>query len=236
MLLGSISPMRLVLWAAKRQRTNPKNKPQNEVVHSKPPTTTNKQQTKQPKHPSTQTSPSNLFFAICFIVANEIALITGGTRSMSAKWRRSKKHMKWLDINNFQVNPKKRSKIMRLENVKTNRKTHPQKYRIPKKLPKGKWKEPKPLIDMFQDTNSITIVAQIAGFNPETVKITVKNQKLTLSAKAKDRRYYKSLNLPKVVIPNIVHTTCKNGVLEIKLKKAVKEQAIKQQAGINDAT
>jgi HSP20 family molecular chaperone IbpA len=156
---------------------------------------------------------------------------------MSAKWRRSKKHMKWLDLDNFQINPKKRSKTLRLENFKTNRKTHPQKYRIPKKFPKGKWKEPKPLIDMFQDTNWVTIVAQIAGFNPETVKITVKNQKLTLSAKAKDRRYYKSLNLPKVVIPNIVHTTYKNGVLEIKLKKVVKEQTIKeQQAGINDAT
>jgi HSP20 family molecular chaperone IbpA len=203
------------------------------------PTTKNNKQNNKPNSQNTslhKPSPSSLFFAICFIVADEIALIIGGTRSMSAKWRRSKKHMKWLDLNNFQINPKKSSKIMRLENFKINRKTHPQKYRIPKKFPKGKWKEPKPLIDMFQDSGWVTIVAQIAGFNQDTVKITVKNQKLTLSAKAKDRRYYKSLNLPKVVIPNIVHTTYKNGVLEIKLKKAVKEQTIKQQAGINDAT
>jgi HSP20 family protein len=55
----------------------------------------------------------------------------------------------------------------------------------------------------------------------------VKNQKLTLSAKAKDRKYYKSLNLPRVVIPNVVRTTYKNGVLEIKLKKAQKEENIK---------
>ena len=89
---------------------------------------------------------------------------------------------------------------------------------------------------MFQDKNWVTIVAGIAGFNQETVKVTVKDQKLTLSAKAKDRRYYKSLNLPKVVIPTIVHTNFKNGVLEIKLKKVVKEETIKeQQAGINDA-
>jgi HSP20 family molecular chaperone IbpA len=56
-----------------------------------------------------------------------------------------------------------------------------------------------------------------------------------LSAKAKDRRYYKSLNLPKVVIPAVTHTTFKNGVLEIKLKKALKERTIKQQAGYHDA-
>jgi HSP20 family protein len=56
----------------------------------------------------------------------------------------------------------------------------------------------------------------------------VKDQKITLSAKSKDRRYYKSLNLPKEVIPNDIHTTFKNGVLEIKLKKAEKPQTIKE--------
>lgn len=91
---------------------------------------------------------------------------------------------------------------------------------------------------MFQDNSYVTIVAQVAGFNQEMVKINIKDQKLTLRAKGKDRRYYKSLNLPKVVIPTVAHTTFKNGVLEIKLKKAMnsKEQTIKQQARYNDAT
>jgi len=155
---------------------------------------------------------------------------------MSAKWRRSRKHLKWLDLKDLKINPKINNKTTRTDSYKTPRKIHPQKYRLPKRLGKGKWKEPKPLIDMFQDPDWITIVAETAGFNQETFKITVKNQKLTLSAKAKDRRYYKSLNLPKVVIPNIVRTTYKNGVLEIKLKKAAKQETIKQQAGINDAT
>jgi len=95
-----------------------------------------------------------------------------------------------------------------------------QKYRYSKNYAKNSWKEPKPLIDIFQESNWITIIAQIAGFNKETLKINVQDQKLTLSAKAKDRKYYKSLNLPKVVIPTIMHTTYKNGVLEIKLRKA----------------
>ena len=154
---------------------------------------------------------------------------------MSAKWRRSKKHQKWLDLNDINITPKKPPKTPKFENFKTSR-MHPQKYRLPKHLNKGKWKEPKPLIDMFQDQNTITITAQIAGFNQETVKISVKDQKLTLSAKAKDRRYYKSINLPKIVIPTTTHTTYKNGVLEIKLNKAQKQETIKQQAGINDAT
>jgi HSP20 family molecular chaperone IbpA len=155
---------------------------------------------------------------------------------MSAKWRRSKKHLKWLELKKFKFKPKKPARLLRLESYKAPRRIHPQKYSLHKKFAKGKWKEPKPLIDIFQEPNWITIVAEIAGFNQETVKISVKDQKLTLSAKAKDRRYYKSLNLPKVVIPTTAHTTYKNGVLEIKLKKATNTQTINQQAGLNDAT
>lgn len=160
-----------------------------------------------------------------------------GVNSMSAKWRRSKKHLKWLDLKNLKLNPRKTTKTPKIITFKTQRGKYPQKYRIPKHLGKGKWKEPKPLIDLFQDQNYVTITAQIAGINQDTLKITIKDQKLTLTAKAKDHRYYKSINLPKVVIPTIAHTTYKNGVLEIKLKKPVKtETTIKQQAGINDAT
>jgi len=108
---------------------------------------------------------------------------------------------------------------------------HPRRYHLPKKFGRENLKEPQPLIDIFQEENWLTVVAEIAGFNKETLKIDVKDQKLTLSAKAKDRRYYKSLNLPKVVIPNIIHTNYKNGVLEIKLKKAFKEETIKKQVG-----
>ena len=121
-------------------------------------------------------------------------------------------------------------KIIRLESPRTARVSHAQNYHIPRNFRKRKWKEPKPLIDIFQEKTWITIVAEIAGFNKETLKIEVKDQKLTLSAKAKDRRYYKSLNLPKEVIPNIMHTTYKNGVLEVKLRKAEKEQTINKRS------
>jgi len=142
---------------------------------------------------------------------------------LSTKWRRSRKHLKWLDLSNpDRTKAKNRYRILRVENMRTARSIYPQNYRFSQNYGKRKWKEPKPLIDIFQEKNWITIVAEIAGFNKETLNINVKDQKITLSAKAKDRRYYKSLNLPKVVIPNIMHTKYKNGVLEIKLKKAVK--------------
>ncbi|MCL2134217.1 MAG: Hsp20/alpha crystallin family protein [Candidatus Bathyarchaeota archaeon] len=141
---------------------------------------------------------------------------------MSAKWRRSIKSRKWVDFdedlsdfftdepNVMQINPLKLTKSTR----------YGKNFKFSKGVGKRKFCEPKPLIDIFQETNWITIVAEIAGFNKESFKINVKDQKITLSAKSKERRYYKSLNLPKVVIPSDIHTTFKNGVLEIKLKKA----------------
>ena len=135
---------------------------------------------------------------------------------MSAKWRRTSKNRKWLDFKGFNNRkPKATGKTQRLKTMPT----HPS-FRPSKSYAKRNNVEQKPLIDIFQENNYVTVVAEIVGFNKETLKINVKDQKLTLSAKSKDRRYYKSLNLPTVVIPNAMHTKFKNGVLEIKLKKA----------------
>ena len=155
----------------------------------------------------------------------ELAFVLG-VQDMSAKWRRSKKFLKWLDPNSLKIIPKSSTKALSFEKFNTPRSMYPRKYRLPKRFGKESLKEPTPLIDIFQDKSWITIVAEIAGFNKETLKISVKDQKLTLSAKAKDRRYYKSLNLPQVVIPNIIYTNYKNGVLEIKLKRALKEEPL----------
>ena len=133
----------------------------------------------------------------------------------SARWRRTNKNRKWLDLNELSTPPKKQKTSPKVKTLPT-----PPNFRTSKSYAKRNVEEPTPLIDMFQDNNNITIIAEIAGFNRDTVKINVKDQKITLSAKSKERRYYKSLNLPKVVIPDETHTKYKNGVLEIKLKKA----------------
>ena len=142
-----------------------------------------------------------------------------GGESTSAKWRPSNKNRKWLNTEIKSRKGRSRHNAGKAKNTLSQ-----SIFRTIKSLSKNKSQhEPTPLIDIFQDKSNITVIAEIAGFNKETVKINVNNQKITLSAKSKDRRYYKSLNLPKVVIPNAMHTKYKNGVLEIKLKKAETE-------------
>ncbi|MEM4703795.1 MAG: Hsp20/alpha crystallin family protein [Candidatus Bathyarchaeia archaeon] len=148
---------------------------------------------------------------------------------MSARWRRSKKSLQRFNIfKNLRKPKKKKSKT---ENLWIKRQTRTNKGRSTKICLCGKAKELDPLIDILAQEMEITVVVELAGFAKEDLQINVKNQRLTLSAKALDRKFYKSLNLPAKVIPETMRTTYKNGVLEVKLKKAVEEKTINKMAG-----
>lgn len=146
---------------------------------------------------------------------------------MSAKWRRSRKRSKRFN----RVKDKKTPQTFRIKNLRIKRQTYPYRYRIPKVCRERKRREPEPLVDVFEEKDEIIVLAEFAGFKRESLRTHVKNQRLTLSAEALDSKYYKSLNLPKRVNPNTIRTKYKNGVLEIRLKKAIEEEAIGKVAG-----
>jgi HSP20 family molecular chaperone IbpA len=151
---------------------------------------------------------------------------------VSAKWRRHKKTTKKFNL--FNVFSKSKEKnVPRTFRVKTSNVKHGArkvKYKV-EKIPEGKLKEPPRLIDVVEENDEIAVFAEFAGFDRENLRVSVKNQRLTLSARASERRYHKSLNLPKRVIPESLCTTYKNGVLEIRLKKVLEQQALDKIAG-----
>ena len=157
---------------------------------------------------------------------------------MSAKWRRSKKYLKKSKIfeDLKRIENKKAPPTFRFKNSWIKRHAHPYLYKVPKNHKERKWTEPKPLIDVLEEKDEVIVVAEFAGFDRKNLRIHVRNQHLTLSAEALDRKYHKSLNLPKGVIPNSIRTAYKNGVLEIRLKKGIKEKAIDKIAGLKNAT
>jgi HSP20 family protein len=152
---------------------------------------------------------------------------------LSAKWRRSRKNPKWFEIVRKldEAENKKSFQKFQSRNSKIRRRSHYYKRKIPKTYERRKWKEPEPLVDILEEKDSVIIVAELAGFKKENLKIHAKEKKLTLSAEARDRRYYKSLNLPKRVIPTTIYTAYKNGVLEIRLKKATEEKTVNKIVG-----
>jgi HSP20 family molecular chaperone IbpA len=152
---------------------------------------------------------------------------------LSAKWRRYKKRSKRFHISRDfnKVKDKKIDQPFRNKNLRIKRRTYPYKHSLLNSYRGRKWKEPKPLIDVLEEKNKIIIVAEFAGFKRENLKIHVKDQRLILSAEAPDRKYHKSLDLPKRVIPSTLRTSYKNGVLEIEFEKAAKEKAIDKVVG-----
>ncbi len=151
---------------------------------------------------------------------------------MSAKWRRHKKTTKKFNL--FNVFSKNKEKnIPRTFRVKTSNVKHGArkiKYKV-QTISEEKLKEPPRLVDVIEENDEIAVFAEFAGFDRENLRVSVKNQRLTLSARAMERRYHKSLNLPKRVIPESLCTTYKNGVLEIRLKKALEEETFDKIAG-----
>ncbi len=152
---------------------------------------------------------------------------------LSAKWRRNKKRSRKFHVfRDFdKVKNRKNRQTFQIKNSRIKRGAYPYRYRFPKTYRGRKWRELEPLIDILEEKDEIIVVAEFAGFKKENLRIHVKDQRLTLSAEAFDRKYYKSLNLPKRVVSDAIRTTYKNGVLEVRLKKAPEEKAVDKVVG-----
>jgi HSP20 family molecular chaperone IbpA len=146
---------------------------------------------------------------------------------LSVKWRRNRKVSKKFKIIGtiIKVKGKNARPTFPIRSSRNKKWKHPQKFELQKIYKVRRWRELEPLIDVLEEKNEVIIVAEAQGFNRENLKIQIENQRLTLSAEALERKYRKSLNLPARVIPNTMRTRYKNGVLEIRLKKAVEEIA-----------
>jgi len=147
---------------------------------------------------------------------------------LSAKWRRSRKSLERFNfLKEFkETKEKKTPRTFGIRKPKGRKKAYSNGDKFPKFHRKGEFAEPEPLIDVLEGKDEIVVIAELVGFSRESLRIHLRDQKLTLTARATDRKYHKSLNLPKRVIPDNIKTTYKNGVLEIQLKKTAEEKTI----------
>jgi HSP20 family protein len=90
-----------------------------------------------------------------------------------------------------------------------------------KKTPRGAKveEEREPITDIFDEKTEIRIYAEMPGVNEDDIKIDLKGDVLTISAKGKDRKYRKELLLPAKGKNKTLTSAFKNGILEIKIEK-----------------
>jgi HSP20 family protein len=76
-----------------------------------------------------------------------------------------------------------------------------------------------PLIDVFEEETEIVVAAELPGVKEEAIQIEVRGDVLALSSSG-ERRYAKEVLLPSPVDAASMRRSFKNGLLELRLKKA----------------
>ncbi len=89
-----------------------------------------------------------------------------------------------------------------------------------KKTPKGPVVEEvrEPIVDVFDEDETIKVIAEMPGIEEGDVHTEVKEDVLTLSAEGKERKYSKEILLP-AAVEEEASSTYENGILEIELRK-----------------
>jgi len=76
-----------------------------------------------------------------------------------------------------------------------------------------------PIIDILDEGEKLVVIAELPGVEEKDIHLEVKDDILSLSSEAKDRKYSKEVLLPSPVDADSAESSYKNGVLEIKLRK-----------------
>lgn len=77
-----------------------------------------------------------------------------------------------------------------------------------------------PPLDVFDEAQGVTIVADVPGISLEDLDIKVEDYMLSISTRPTARRSYnKSIRLPEDVDMESLESNCRNGVLDIRLRK-----------------
>jgi HSP20 family protein len=77
-----------------------------------------------------------------------------------------------------------------------------------------------PLVDVIEEEDEVVVVAELPGVEREQIKVRVKGQTLLIDVDNPERPYHKELELPVTVKKDGAKSSVRNGVLEVRLKKA----------------
>jgi HSP20 family protein len=88
--------------------------------------------------------------------------------------------------------------------------------------------EREPLVDVIDGKEEVTVIAELPGVDKNDIDLNADGRSLTISVDTADRRYGKTLRMPAEVDPDSIKANYKNGILEVKLKRAGKRPGQKK--------
>jgi len=76
-----------------------------------------------------------------------------------------------------------------------------------------------PIVDIHEEEDHILVLAELPGVDKENVSLTLSENQIDLSAKRDKMTYRKEIELPAAFTEEAMEWDCKNGILQIHLKK-----------------
>jgi len=77
-----------------------------------------------------------------------------------------------------------------------------------------------PLIDLFDEPDYLLIIAEVPGVVQDDVRLELSDDILTISAENGEKKYRKEMLLQESYSAEHMRSSCRNGVLEIKIQKS----------------
>jgi len=84
----------------------------------------------------------------------------------------------------------------------------------------GTIKEKEPIVDVFEEENCLRVMVELPGVEENEINLKAEENTLTISTDTSARTYYKKVDLPTLVKKETIESSYRNGILEVKLKKA----------------
>jgi len=75
---------------------------------------------------------------------------------------------------------------------------------------------------VFEEKDCLRVTAELSGVEEKEINLKVDGKTLEIVAGTSAREYYKKVELPYAVDKEIMESSYRNGILEIKLKKIKK--------------
>jgi len=92
--------------------------------------------------------------------------------------------------------------------------------RVPMLSTVGLIEQKEPIVDVFEEGDYIRVMAELPGVQENEIKLDIEESTLTISTNTATRNYYKKVELPDLVRNDAVESSYRNGILEVRLRKA----------------
>ena len=81
-----------------------------------------------------------------------------------------------------------------------------------------------PLVDVFEDADATTLIAEMPGVGPEDIRLDVRDDVLTVYAEKGEKKYRKEILLGHALIKDKITVTCNNGIVTIRCERGSDER------------